>query len=402
LSTFSWHMGNVIRIIRDSTERSLVLLDELGTSNDPGEGAALAKAILLHFRSRKTMTVATTHYGELKVFAHTTPGPQKASLDFAPVTLRHPYHLTVGIPGGSNAMAIAAQLGLPAEIVAAAKEMQAKGTEGMETLLSNLMAQKEQLATLRGGLEKEKADAESARKHLDAELQRLADQKQSILQEARNRLDNEAAQLERQVRDAALELKQVKSRERIENARKALAALRQELGTQTWQTSQKGATADAAGIGIGSAISPGSRVWLKDMALWGTALSLSDDGSQVDVQLGHSRLRLSVADIEKTAPPAELTLPPDVALVQKDPRGRQVSRELDLRGKRADEVSPDLDAYLNDAFLSQMSQVRIIHGFGTGTVRQIVRDMLASHPLVKSFRYGEKAEGGDGVTVVEL
>ena len=351
------------------------------------------------------MTVATTHYGELKVFAHTTPGLQNASLDFDPVTLRPTYHLTVGIPGGSNAMAIAAQLGLPAEIVAAAKEMQAKGTQGMETLLSNPLAQKEQLASLRGGLEKEKADAESARKHLDAELQRLAEQKQSILQEARNRLDNEAAQLERQVRDAALELKQVKSRERIENARKALAALRQELGTQTWQTSeksQKGETADAAGIGIGSAIFPGSRVWLKDMALWGTALSLSDDGSQVDVQLGHSRLRLSVADIEKTAPPAELTLPPDVALVQKDPRGRQVSRELDLRGKRADEVSPDLDAYLNDAFLSQMSQVRIIHGFGTGTVRQIVRDMLASHPLVKSFRYGEKAEGGDGVTVVEL
>ena len=130
LSTFSSHMGNIVRIIGASTEKSLVLLDELGTSTDPNEGAALARAILLHFLSRKTIAVATTHYSDLKIFAHTTPGLRNASLDFNPVTLAPTYHLTMGIPGGSNALAIASQLGLPPEIVSKAREMLTKGHGG--------------------------------------------------------------------------------------------------------------------------------------------------------------------------------------------------------------------------------------------------------------------------------
>ncbi|MCD5413116.1 MAG: endonuclease MutS2, partial [Dehalococcoidia bacterium] len=132
LSTFSWHIGNMVRIIETSTRRSLVLLDELGTSTDPNEGAALARAILLHFQSKRTSVVATTHYSDLKVFAHTTPGMQNASLEFDPVTLAPTYHLTVGIPGGSNALAIASQLGLSSEIVASAREMLTRGTAEIE------------------------------------------------------------------------------------------------------------------------------------------------------------------------------------------------------------------------------------------------------------------------------
>jgi dsDNA-specific endonuclease/ATPase MutS2 len=155
LSTFSWHMGNIVRIIRGTTRRSLVLLDELGTSTDPAEGSALARAILRHFRSRGTLTVATTHFSDLKAFAHITQGFENASLEFDPVTLTPTFCLTVGIPGGSNAMATAARLGIPAEIIDEARGMLTQGSQEMETLLANLMTEKqkmESLGTLAGGV----------------------------------------------------------------------------------------------------------------------------------------------------------------------------------------------------------------------------------------------------------
>ena len=169
LSTFSWHMGNIVRIIKSATEKSLVLLDELGTSTDPAEGSALARAILRHFLSRGTLTVATTHFSDLKAFAHATPGLQNASLEFDPVTLAPTYHLTVGIPGGSNAMATASRLGIPAEIINDAREMLTKGSQEMETLLANLMAEKQKM--------------ESLRRDLTAERDRLARQNAELASE---------------------------------------------------------------------------------------------------------------------------------------------------------------------------------------------------------------------------
>jgi len=400
LSTFSWHMGNMVRIIENSTECSLVLLDELGTSTDPGEGAALARAILLHFLGQGTMTVATTHFSDLKVFAHTTEGMQNASLDFDPVTLTPTYHLTLGIPGGSNAIAVASQIGLPQEIIAAAREMVGKGSEEMELLLGDLVDEKRTIAAQRRELEKEREDAEKLRGNLEAELQEIRGKEQEILRETRDRLARETAQLEKQIREAASELRKTKSREKIEQARTAVAALRDQIAAQTWQAASEKERVAEEEI-IPDTLAPGDSVWLNDMRLWGTVLSLTEDDQQVDVQVGHTRLRLNLEDVGK-AGPSEEAVAPEVSVVQKGSGGRKRSLELDLRGKRADAIPIELDRYLNDAFLDSFNQVRIIHGFGTGTVRQIVRDLLASHPLVKSFRYGGKGEGGDGVTVVEL
>ncbi|NQT47609.1 MAG: endonuclease MutS2 [Chloroflexi bacterium] len=400
LSTFSWHMGNIVRIIRNSTERTLVLLDELGTSTDPGEGAALARAILLHLLSQGTMTVATTHFSDLKVFAHTTVGMQNASLDFDPVTLTPTYHLTLGVPGGSNAIAVASQLGLPPEIIATARDMVGKGSEEMDLLLGDLMDEKRRIAAQRREMDREKEEAEKLRESLETRLQELRDKEQEILQETRNRLARETAQLERQVREAASELRKTKSREKIEQARQALAALREQMATHTRQAASEEESVAEEEMVAGT-LAPGDSVWLRDMRLWGTVLSLSEEIQQVDVQVGHTRLRLNLEDVGK-GEPSEEAVASEVSVVQKGPGGRKRSLELDLRGKRADAIPTELDRYLNDAFLDNFSQVRIIHGFGTGTVRQIVRDLLASHPLVKSFRYGGKGEGGDGVTVVEL
>jgi DNA mismatch repair protein MutS2 len=402
LSTFSSHMGNIVRIIGASTENSLVLLDELGTSTDPNEGAALARAILLHFLSKGTMSVATTHYGDLKIFAHTTPGLRNASLDFDPVTLAPTYHLTMGIPGGSNALAIASQLGLPAEIISKARGMLSQGTQEIEELLRDLMSEKQKIEALRSALEKEKGDAEKLRTRLSNELKELEERKQSMLREARERLSEEAAELQRQIRDAASELKKMKSQEKIEQARKALASVREQLKSEKWQAKPVSAEEAPAKEAVEAGkIAVGDRVWLKDIDAWGDVLSPPDGEGQFDVHVGQTRLRISLDKVEKVMPPTGEVLPVSHA-VKKELSGRPRSFELDLRGKRADEIGPELDSYLNDVSLAGYSQVRVIHGFGTGVLRQIVRDILSSHPLVKSFRPGGKGEGGDGVTVVEL
>ena len=154
ISSFSWHIGNIVRIIKNATKTSLVLLDELGTSTDPAEGSALARGILLHFLGLKTLTVATTHYADLKAFAHTTPGIQNASFDFNPVTLAPTYHMTVGIPGGSNALAVAARLGVPPMIIEQAAKLLSQGTLDLESMLSDIAAEKIKITEMRTLLEK--------------------------------------------------------------------------------------------------------------------------------------------------------------------------------------------------------------------------------------------------------
>lgn len=397
VSSFSWHTGNVVSIVRDSTERSLVLLDEMGTSTDPNEGAALARAILLHFLSRGTTVVATTHYNELKVFAHGTPGLQNASLDFDPVSLAPTYHLTVGVPGGSNALAIASRLGLPQSIVDTARDMLGKGNQDIELLVADLMKERQRAEDLRRDLENEVEGARTLREQLEKELGGLSEHKAAIIREARESVASEANELQARIREVRSELKRVRSEQKVEEARRSLEAVRERLRSQDWRPDA--GRSGEAGAPASSAPAIGERVWLEDVQVWATVLSLPDGDGQIDVQIGQSRLRVNAGDIGKVERPAHT--PPDAYPRVKRSR-KSVPLELDLRGKRADEVEPALDDYLNDASLAGLSRVRIIHGYGTGTVRQIVRDTLATHPLVKSFRPGEQGEGGDGVTVVEL
>jgi DNA mismatch repair protein MutS2 len=394
LSSFSWHMGNIVRILKESTENSLVLLDELGTSTDPSQGAALAQSILLHFVNHKTMVIATTHFGELKAFAHATPGLQNASMDFDPLTLAPTYHLTLGIPGGSNALAIASQLGLPAEIIAGAQERLSKGALEIEVLLGDLMAEKQKLEALQEIIRKDKEETEQIRNQLREERRNLKEQERELLREARERLVREGDELQRQIRDAMEELKKNRSQEKLEQARKALSAVRDQLKSASWQPEVNTSENKPEAV-----ITVGDRVRLKGMNLQGSVISPPDSNGQLEIQVGNTRVKLYPENLEKsTAPEKEF----DYARVKTSLPRRTASLELDLRGQRADEVEIEMEVYLNDAGLANLPQVRIIHGFGTGTVRQIVRQFLAAHPLVSSFRSGKREEGGDGVTVVKL
>ena len=398
LSTFSWHMGNIIRIVGTASNHSLVLLDELGTSTDPAQGAALARAILLHFLSRGAMTVATTHYGDLKAFAHATPGLQNASLDFDPVTLAPTYHLTVGIPGGSNALATAERLGLPSQIVEEARGMLTGGSQQLETLISDLTAEKEKVRGLSSEAERLQQEAEQRSAELESRFGRLKAEERTIIQEARDRVVREAAELQKDIRQAAAHLRKERSRETVEQSRRALAAAREQLSGEDWQPRAGSQTGEPVQQG---SIAPGDTVWLKEAGVSATVLSISEESQQIEVQSGLTRIRLGLDGVTRTAgqPAAGGAAAPGVVST---PRTRSVPRELHLLGKRAEEAQWEVDSYLDAAAVAGLAEVRIVHGSGTGVLRNVVRELLGSHPLVKSFRPGERGEGGNGVTIAEF
>ena len=399
LSTFSWHITNITRIIHSATDKSMVLLDELGTSTDPAEGSALARAILLFFLSKSTMAIATTHLGDLKVFAHATPGLQNASLDFDPVTLAPTYHLTVGLPGGSNALATAARLGLDAEIISHAQEMLSKGTREVETLLTHLTEERDKAQSTRLELEKVKQDAEQLKKEFEKNIKELKAREKAVIQEARDRVVSEAAELQREIRQASTELRKQKSRDTIERTKKVLASVHEKIRATAWQPQTSPDTETETEPD--NTIVPGDTVYLKEANLEATVMKVDEVNRQIEVQAGQTRIKFGLEGVDKIVPSGSGNAPTFVPLI-KPPPTKVVPHELLMLGKRAEEVEPMLNKYLDDASLSTLTQVRIVHGSGTGTLRQIVRELLNSHPLVKSFRPGEKGEGGNGVTVVKL
>ncbi len=397
LSTFSWHIGNIVHIIDNTTAQSLVLLDELGTNTDPGEGSALGRAILLHFLSQGTMSVITTHYTELKALAHATDGMQNAALDVDPVTMAPTYHLTVGIPGGSNALATASRLGLPEEIVSRARSMLSKSAQEIESLLAHLVTEQNTVESLRQSLEKELNEVEQSGTDLRNRLRGLEEERRGLIKQTRDQVVREAAELQMIIRGAAADLRKEKSREKIERAKKALAEAQEKLDAEIWQAKPAVEMEEAE---AGEApIASGDTVWLRDANVPAIVLSVSEERGLVEVQAGKVKMTLRLDGVEKRIPSTG-EMKTGRALIRMETLKSGVLPELDLRGKRAEEIEPLLDGYLSEASLSSLRQVCIIHGIGTGTVRQIVRDILASHPLVASFRPGERGEGGDGVTIV--
>jgi DNA mismatch repair protein MutS2 len=321
---------------------------------------------------------------------------QNSSLEFDPATLTPTYHLSIGVPGGSNALATASRLGLPQEIIAEARGMLAEGSQELERMLSGLMAERQRTESLGRELAAERERLQQQKTDLEKMRQRLQASERKIIQETRDRIVSESAELQKHIRQAAAELRREKSEEKVRQAKEALATVREQLDSEAWQP-QAG---DTAGAEEESSISIGDTVWLKEAGLTATVISISEATQQAEVQAGGTRIRLGMDSLEKvTSSQARATS--DIPSGRK-PSYPAVSPELDLRGKRADEVEPLLDSYLNDVSQTSLEEALIIHGIGTGTVRQIVRDFIDKHPLVKSFRPGRQEEGGDGVTIVRL
>ncbi len=399
LSTFSAHIQNIARVVKNSTPHSLVLLDELGISTDPGEGAALAQATLMHFIGKGTHVVVTTHYSELKAFAHLTKGLRNASMDFDPVTLAPSYHLNVGMPGGSNALNIAARFGLPEEIVSNARSIMSKGSQEVEAMLVDLAAERKRLEGVQLFLEKEKVRSLDLTGKLDSELARIKEKERDMVRQIQDNLNREIAGLYRAIRESENELKKERSKERVERARREMERINKEadqrsreLGERLTSIAEQGDSPDEVRVG--------DTVRLRDMETTAKVLSLNEQQGLLEAQVGDIKLTLRLDNVDKVETPG-----PGIeagSTVIRPRTTRPASLELDLRGHRADIVEAELDAYLNDAYMSHLAEVRIIHGYGTGAVRGAVREALATHSLVKSFRPGGQGEGGDGVTIATL
>jgi len=393
LSTFSSHMTNIIDILHRATDRSLVLLDELGAGTDPAEGVALAGALLEHLRGRAVTTIASTHFSELKLYAHGTPDVANASVEFDVETLRPTYELTVGLPGRSNALAIAGRLGLPDDIVAAARRGMALADVTMEDLLAEIRAARRAAADDRAAAARARRQADSWAARLEAALADMESERARVLAQAHRQGDQELAA----VRQALARLLQEAERGEATAAAVAAAVRRSDRVAEVVRAAAPAAPAPA----VADELRPGSWVHVRGVGQEGQIVRLKD--AEAEVQLGRLRLTVPLTDLARSAgrPSTEAESPaPRLRRATEEPAA--VSMELDLRGLRVDEGLELLDAQLDRAVLAGLPWLRVIHGHGSGAMKSAVRDAVRHHPSVTRSRPGERGEGGDGVTVAYL
>ena len=404
LSTFSSHMTNIVSFLKKVDDRSLVLFDELGAGTDPTEGAALAIAILSHLHKRNIRTMATTHYSELKIYALSTPGVENACCEFDVESLRPTYRLLIGIPGKSNAFAISGKLGLPGYIIDDAKKRLSEQDVSFEDLLSDLEAS-------RRTIEKEQAEIAAYKKEAET-LKRQAVQKQEKLEEQRDRIIREANEkanaILREAKEVAYETirnfhkfgKENISAAEMEKERERLRKkIKDTSASASLKTNKPKKTYKPSDFKLGESVK------VLSMNLTGTIGSLPDARGNVTVQMGILRSQVNISDleiIEEVSPYAPKRMNRTAKSKIKMSKSLSVSPEINLLGKTVDEAVAELDKYLDDALLSHLNSVRVVHGKGTGALRKGIHEYLRRQKHVKSYRLAEFGEGDAGVTIVEL
>jgi DNA mismatch repair protein MutS2 len=395
LSTFSSHLNNIVAILHRADDRSLVLLDELGAGTDPVEGSALARAILTHLLGRRCTTLVATHYSELKLFAHNTPGVENASLEFDLETLSPTYRMQLGLPGRSNAFAIAERLGLPSSIVHAARELVSPEDLEAESLLAEIQGAHREAIAARDEAVRARREASEQERRLNARLAAIESERASILGEARAEVRCRLAELEHEIESLRAEMAEQQRGRTL--GEEWLAQARARLAEQEKKVPPPPPPPEEESIRLEGEIQIGDTVWVRGLSTTGEVTALED--GTAEVQVGAFGVRVSKSDLERRARRQKAETKKHTLRAETHPAP---AIELDLRGQRVEEVLPVLEKYLDDAFLSGMPFVRIIHGKGTGTLRQVVQQVLRGHPLVKSYRAGEQGEGGSGVTIAYL
>lgn len=404
LSTFSSHMTNIVSFLQDVDEHSLVLFDELGAGTDPTEGAALAIAILSYLHGRGIRTMATTHYSELKVFALSTPGVENACCEFDVESLRPTYRLLIGIPGKSNAFAISGKLGLPDYIIEDAKARLSEQDVSFEDLISDLETSKRTIEKEREEIAAYKKEIEDLKSQAKQKQEKIEEQRERILAEAREKA-NTILRDAKEVADETIKNfhkfgKQNISAAEMEKERERLRKKMKENTAPSGLKSQKPKKAYKP-----SDFKLGESVKVLSMNLTGTISSLPDSRGNVTVQMGILRSQVPISDleiIEEVNPYAPKSFKRTSKGKLKMSKSLSVSPEINLLGKTVDEAVAELDKYLDDALLSHLSTVRVVHGKGTGALRKGIHEFLRRQKHVKSYRLGEFGEGDAGVTIVEL
>ena len=393
VSTFSSHMRRVIDILEVATPSSLVLLDELGTSTDPEEGSALAKAILSHLASRGIASVATTHHRTVAAHAEATPGMMNASVRLDASTLEPTYQLTTGIPGRSYAMSVAARLGLPPEIMESAESLLEPQHLRFEDWLNELQDQRDQLQLRLKEAEESRGRAAALREQLEAQLEHMVDHRDDILDSVRRELMAQNEEVRRKLRRAEAALSWNAPQGDIAEARARTEEVRQEMETLRLPDAPLPRRREAAPL------SEGDRVYVRGLNLEGTVASLPEGVEEAEVHVGTVRLHVERARLSRIETPSEDA--PEVG-VGLDLGPALDTMEVDLRGMRVEEALVRLEEFLDQALRDGLSSVRIIHGRGTGALREAVRDHLERHPLARTYAPESPDRGGNGATRVEL
>jgi len=403
LSTFSGHITNISRLLKKADRRSLVILDELGAGTDPQEGAALARAILAHLLGLGVTTLVATHFPELKTFAHVTPGVVNASLEFDIRTLRPTFRLTIGLPGRSNALAIAERLGLPETILEVARSEVNPDDLRADDLLDEIHRQRRLARKDREKAERARIEAHRLRRELNERLEKIEDERQEVLEKARSEAEAEVSALQTEIQETRRELQ--KRRQPLEILKPVIAqaeAIEEKVQQPIVPHRSKMKTLEGP-------LRLGDRVHVRTLKKDGVVTALGENDAEV--QIGSLRVRARLGELQHTSEglsaaegPQAINLDPSSAVHAPSSviHGPSPGMELDLRGQLADDALDMLDRYLEQAYLSGMPFVRIIHGKGTGRLRQVVRKALKAHPHVASFEEGDPREGGEGVTVAKM
>lgn len=404
LSTFSSHMTTIVHILANADERSLVLFDELGAGTDPTEGAALAVAILSHLHGRGIRTMATTHYSELKVYALSTPGVENACCEFDVETLRPTYRLLIGIPGKSNAFAISKKLGLPDYIIDDAKTHIGKSEESFEDLLSDLEASRVTIEKEQLTIAAYKEEISTLKEKLEQKQERLEKQRENLLREAREKADlilreakEYADQTMKDFRRFGLEgIDTKKMEQKRDELRGKINETQQGMILKPDKTTSKKHKP--------SDFKVGDAVLVLSLNLKGTVSTLPNAKGDLYVQMGILRSQVNINDLELIDEPVITgpNLKRTGAGKIKMSKSASVGTEINLIGKTTAEAIPELDKYLDDAYLAHLPSVRIVHGKGTGALRNAVHAHLKKLKIVDSYRLGAFGEGEAGVTIVEF
>lgn len=397
LSTFSSHMTNTVQILQQVDEQCLVLLDELGAGTDPLEGAALAQAILERLFESGALTMATTHYSEIKAFALTHPGMQNASMEFDVDRLCPTYRLFIGIPGKSNAFEISERLGLPETVIERARCFLEKRDVAFEDVLSGAEAARKEAESDRVAAQEDRWEAQRIRRELEQRQQRLEQEKMQLRQKAKEDARKIVLETRQEMEGLIAQLRSIKSidNKSLERAiQQTRDAMRESEARLMDQVIHRTATDDAP-----ATVRPGEAVQILSVGRDGTVLKAPDQRGMVLVQAGAMKLTVKLGDL-RLAPVKREKPKPTVKVKLSEPARSFL--ELDLRGKMVDEGVIEIDRFIDDAMITGIKEFSIIHGKGTGALRAGVQAYLKTHPRVKSYRLGAYGEGDAGVTVVTL
>ncbi len=401
LSTFSSHMTNIISILSRMTPKSLVLLDELGAGTDPAEGSALAIAILEHIHSLGSRMVATTHFSELKAYAYERKGVINASMEFDVATLSPTYRLLVGVPGRSNAFAIAERLGLSERILEYARGEVTEEDMRVENMIASLEQNRLGAEQERETAEQLRREMEELRKRHETELEKLEQQRDKRLEKAEEEASAIIAKARQEAERIIADLRRLALEEGAAVKEHKLIAARKELDEAEPQRRKKAGAAHKAAKPPRQ-IEPGDEVMVYSLNQKGHVVELSGSKEAV-VQLGIMKMKVSLDDMELIAAAPAASKPVQrTAPNVKRTRDENVRSELDLRGANLEEALIEVDRFIDEAYLSNLGQIYIIHGKGTGILRTGISEYLRKHKHIKSYRLGNYGEGGIGVTVAEL